>query len=205
MGRCGEAVVLDLNGGVGHGRALPSGGAQSKLERGKAWEGGVVFQRGLGVLFIGPGRSMMVGVYGGVHGDQFGDYTATVQRLVVAWGLTGSGKLLESSRRTVRVGELRGGRILPAPSKCSTAVSGEPRRNGDGRGARFLPCGCREVQGCRGEGERGQGGPGGEENGVDGEGDTATVVGSEVDDLFAKTSLAPLLCSFSFFFLLITF
>ena len=112
-----------------------------------------------------------------VHGDQFGDYTATVQRLVVAWGLTGSGKLLESSRRTVRVGELRGGRILPAPSKCSTAVSGEPRRNGDGRGARFLPCGCREVQGCRGEGERGQGGPGGEENGDDGEGDTAMTSG----------------------------
>ena len=135
-----------------------------------------------------------------VHGDQFGDYTATVQRLVVAWGLTGSGKLLESSRRTVRVGELRGGRILPAPSKCSTAVSGEPRRNGDGRGARFLPCGCREVQGCRGEGERGQGGPGGEENGVDGEGDTATVVGSEVDDLFAENPFLPLFFYFSVLF-----
>ena len=68
MGRCVKAVVLDLNGGVGLGRALPSGGAQSKVERGKAWEGGVVFQRGLGVLFIGPGRSTMVGVYGGGHG-----------------------------------------------------------------------------------------------------------------------------------------
>jgi hypothetical protein len=68
MGRCGEAVVLDLNGGVGHGRALPSGGAQSKLERGKAWEGGVVFQRGLGVLYraglVHGGR----GSHGGVHG-----------------------------------------------------------------------------------------------------------------------------------------
>ena len=105
----------------------------------------------------------------------------------MAWGLTGSGKLLESSRRTVRVGELRGGRILPAPSKCSTAVSGEPRRNGDGRGARFLPCGCREVQGCRGEGERGQGGPGGEENGDDGGGDTATASGLESKKVLQKT------------------
>ena len=44
MGGCGVVVVFDLNDGVGCGSALPSGGAQTKLRRGKARGGGVVFQ-----------------------------------------------------------------------------------------------------------------------------------------------------------------
>ena len=44
MGGCGVVVVLDLNGGVGCGSALPSGGAQTKLRRGRARGRGVVFQ-----------------------------------------------------------------------------------------------------------------------------------------------------------------
>ena len=53
------------------------------------------------------------------------------------------------------------------------------------------------MQRVEGEGERGQGGPGGEENGDDGEGDTAMVVGAEVDDHFAENPLLPL---FFYFF-----
>ena len=50
------------------------------------------------------------------------------------------------------------------------------------------------------EGERGQGGPGGEENGGDGEGDTAMVIGAEVDDHFAENPLLPLFFYFSVLF-----
>jgi len=63
-----------------------------------------------------------------VHGDHFCDYSARVQRLVAAWGLTGSGKVLESSRGVVRVGEQRRGPICSAPSNASAAVVGEHRR-----------------------------------------------------------------------------
>ena len=43
--------------------------------------------------FIGSGRSMVVEVHGGDHGDQILDYAARVQRLVAAWCLTGSGQI----------------------------------------------------------------------------------------------------------------
>ena len=44
MGGCGVAAVLDLDGGDGYGRALPSGGAQPKLKRGRDRGRGVEFQ-----------------------------------------------------------------------------------------------------------------------------------------------------------------
>ena len=56
---------------------------------------------------------------------------------------------------------------------------------------------CRDVQRLGSGGERGQGGPGGEENGDDGEGDTAMVIGAEVDDHFAENPLLPLFFYFS--------
>jgi len=56
------------------------------------------------------------------------------------------------------------------------------------------------VQRLGSEGERGQGGPGGEENGDDGEGDTAMVVGAEVVDHFAENPLLPLFFYFSVLF-----
>jgi hypothetical protein len=43
------------------------------------------------------------------------------------------------------------------------------------------------VQRRRSEGERGQGGPGGEENGDDGGGDTATASGLESKKVLQKT------------------
>ncbi len=44
MGGCGVAAMLDLDGGDGCGSARPSGGAQTKLERGRDRGRGVEFQ-----------------------------------------------------------------------------------------------------------------------------------------------------------------
>ena len=44
MGGCGVAAMIDLDGGDGCGSARPSGGAQTKLERGRDRGRGVEFQ-----------------------------------------------------------------------------------------------------------------------------------------------------------------
>ena len=53
------------------------------------------------------------------------------------------------------------------------------------------------VQRAQRHGERCRGGPGGEENGDEGGGDTAMVVGAGVDDLFAENPLLLLFLYFS--------
>jgi hypothetical protein len=76
----------------------------------------------------------------------------------------------------------------------------EPRLKGDGRVLGFLPLRCREVQRYRSEGERGQGGPGGEENGDDGGGDTATASGLRSMTFLQKTPSSLFSFIFQFYF-----
>ena len=101
-----------------------------------------------------------------------------------------------------RIEVQRVGRISSAPSKCCRGGNGGQGGDyGNGvlefvqRAQRRRPWTAASERGAWGARENG------DARGVrrrHGDGEVA-------EDIFAKTSLAPLLCSFSFFFLLITF
>ena len=83
-----------------------------------------------------------------------------------------------------------------------------PRRSSGNIGVKAMgevPVFFPAVQRVEGEGERGQGGPGGEENGDVGEGDTAMVIGAEVDDHFAENPLLPLFFYSTLFMLFVIY
>ena len=81
-------------------------------------------------------------------------------------------------------------RRRPSPPRRPSGNSGV---TATGEGSVFSSLRCRER---RGTASAAGGGPGGEENGDEGRGDTAMVVGAGVDDLFAEN---PLLLLFLYF------
>ena len=97
----------------------------------------------------------------------------------------GSGRVLEGLGQARRVGEQRAG-----PIRSTTASS--PRRQWreiEARGGVTTPlCGAAAAE-ARGRGGARPGGPGERGNGECGRGDTAMVVGAEVDDPFAESPL----------------
>ena len=140
-------------------------------------------------------RRTVDGVHGDVHGARrryFSPIRRGGARDVETRRSPGSGHVLEDLGLAWRVGEQRAG-----PIWSTTASS--PRRRWSGIEARdgvtALLCGAAAAE-ARERGRARPGGPGERGNGEQRHGDTAMVVGVEVDDIFAES---PLLLLFFYF------